>query len=126
MAVLHWLRQGGCPWDFQTCYAAACCNQLHILRWARLQQPHCPWWSSFPAGSILVFFHGRDEGLLQLMTDRMWMFLAHNNAPLPAAYAVKAEDAEKRMTTASLVLQAVLPAAIPVEVMETILAMSIE
>ena len=148
LAMLQWLRQLGCPWNSATCSAAACSNQLQVissnspisftvtgahgfellqvLRWARQQQPPCPWCSLPSLFTQLPIYVGRIEPQLHVMTDRMWMFLAHNNAPLPAAYAVIAEDAEKRLTTASLVLKAVLPAAVPAEVLEISLALSIE
>ena len=96
-----------------------------MLRWARQQQPPCPWWS-LPSLSTQLPIYGGIEPQLHVMTDRMWMFLAHNNAPLPAAYAIIAEDAEGRLTTASLVLKAALPAAVPAEVLEMILALGIE
>lgn len=60
------------------------------------------------------------------MTDRMWIFLAHNHASLPAAFAVIANGAVERLSTASLLLKRVLPAAVPTEVLQDILAMSIE
>ena len=32
-----------CPWDEQTCTAAAKGGHLHVLQWARSQDPPCPW-----------------------------------------------------------------------------------
>ena len=33
MAVLHWVRANGCPWDAATCYAAAEARHLGLLQW---------------------------------------------------------------------------------------------
>ena len=143
--MLQWWQQRGCPWA--TCSAAACSNHLqvsssssptwftitdvygfellHVLRWARQQQPPCPWWS-LPTLSITLPIYGRIEPQLHVMTDHMWMFLAHNKAPLPAEFAVRADDAEKRLTTASLVLKKFLPAAVPTDVLQNILKLYTE
>ena len=41
LEVLQWARQNGCPWDEETCEAAATGGHLEVLRWAR--QNGCPW-----------------------------------------------------------------------------------
>ena len=114
--ITHLIHNHGCVYRSEL---------LQVLRWARQQQPPCPWWS-LALLPITSPIYGCIEPQLHVMTDRMWMFLAHNNAPLPAAFVVRADDAEKRLTADSLALRRVLPTAVPDEVLETILAMSIE
>jgi len=41
--VLQWLRKHGCPWDDWMLWYAACYGHVHILKWARAQDPPCPW-----------------------------------------------------------------------------------
>ena len=41
MEVLQWAREHGCPWDANTCNAAAAGGHLEVLKWAREQG--CPW-----------------------------------------------------------------------------------
>jgi hypothetical protein len=43
--VLQWARaqQPPCPWDKETCEAAADGGHLAVLQWARAQEPPCPW-----------------------------------------------------------------------------------
>ena len=41
LAVIHWLRARGCPWDEQTCSEAAQGGHLETLRWCR--EHGCPW-----------------------------------------------------------------------------------
>eukprot|EP00605_Chrysophyceae_sp_TOSAG23-4_P002601 GSChrysophyteH1.ASY1.ANO1.2872.1 assembled CDS len=36
-------RDPPCPWDEETCHAAAKGGHLHVLQWARSQDPPCPW-----------------------------------------------------------------------------------
>jgi hypothetical protein len=38
--VLQWARANGCPWDEDTCTAAAKYGHLELLQWARAQG--CP------------------------------------------------------------------------------------
>ena len=39
--MLKRLHNNGCPWDTETCYAAAEGGHLATLQWAR--EHHCPW-----------------------------------------------------------------------------------
>ena len=39
--MLQWLHNHGCPWDSETCRAAAIGGHLAMLQWAR--ERHCPW-----------------------------------------------------------------------------------
>jgi hypothetical protein len=39
--VLKWARENGCPWDEETCSAAAEGGHLEVLKWAR--ENGCPW-----------------------------------------------------------------------------------
>ena len=41
MDVLQWAREHECPWDEQTCEAAAQGGHLDVLQWAR--ERDCPW-----------------------------------------------------------------------------------
>jgi hypothetical protein len=41
LAVLQWLREHDCPWDWGTCVGAARAGQLEVLQWAR--EHGCPW-----------------------------------------------------------------------------------
>ena len=38
---MKWAHENGCPWDEETCAAAAERGHLEVLRWAR--QNGCPW-----------------------------------------------------------------------------------
>jgi hypothetical protein len=39
--MVQWLRDNGCPWDTNTCLAAARHGHLEVLQWARSNG--CPW-----------------------------------------------------------------------------------
>jgi glycerol-3-phosphate dehydrogenase len=39
--VVQWTRSAGCPWDEETCSAAAANGHLEVLQWARANG--CPW-----------------------------------------------------------------------------------
>ena len=39
--MLQWARENDCPWDEETCYAAAESGHLELLRWAR--ENGAPW-----------------------------------------------------------------------------------
>jgi len=41
LSVLQWARANGCPWDEETCGAAAKNGHLEVLQWARANE--CPW-----------------------------------------------------------------------------------
>ena len=43
LEALQWARGHSCPWDEDTCAAAARGGHLDVLQWMRSQDPPCPW-----------------------------------------------------------------------------------
>ena len=64
--MLQWLRSQDppCPWEKNTCFAAAMGGHLTVLQWLRSQDPPCPW---DPFESLCAHFNtarvGRKGGL---------------------------------------------------------------
>ena len=113
--MLEWARKNNCPWSGDTTLYAALNNHLVILRWARQQQPSCPWWSLNELADWVKaeFTHAKPSTLL---------WLAQQGAPLPdEAHAIACSFAD-RLTHAYMALQASLPAG----VLTYILTLSIE
>ena len=65
LAVLQWLHQNGCSWDWRVCPTAARAGHLALLQWVR--QKGCPW-SSFTCtcaargGHLAVLQWARQNG----------------------------------------------------------------
>jgi hypothetical protein len=53
LEVLKWARNNGCPWNESTCCFAASNGQLEVLKWARNNGNPCPWGSSICANAAL-------------------------------------------------------------------------
>ena len=102
--MLQWAHENNCPWSESTTLEAALRNHLDILKWARQQQPSCPWWS-------LDELH--DEENVELLNEAepsTLLWLAQQGAPLPeGAHAIACSTAD-RLTHAYIALRALLPA----------------
>ena len=59
------------PWDLRICRVAAEYKHLHILQWARAQQPPCPW-------NSLTFFGAARHGHTEILQG-----LIANDCPIP-------------------------------------------
>ena len=115
MAVLEWARENNCPWSASTTLHAVFCNKLNTLKWARQQQPPCPWWS-------LAELDPNEEDDLIDAKPRILLWLAQQGAPLPdEAHAIACSSAD-RLTHAYMALRALLPA----ELVHHILTLSLE
>ena len=113
--MLQWAHEYKCPWCGVTTLAAAFNNHLDVLNWARQQQPPCPWWS-------LDELENRDECKLISAEPSTLLWLAQQDAPLPAgAHAIACSTAD-RLTHAYIALRALLP----VEILLYILTLSLE
>lgn len=62
--ILKWLREQGCPWDWQTCAQAARGGHLEVLTWARSNG--CPWNANVCANAAM----GGNLRLLMLLRDQ--------------------------------------------------------
>ena len=111
---LKWLRQHGCPWDSGTTWRAALNNDLELLRWARLQQPPCRWWSRKECEVLLSY----------AIDPCMLVYLAQQRAPLAAKHLDGAFLAATDVTCAVLSLTAALPERTPYEVVLKIVSLA--
>ena len=111
--MLKWAHENNCPWSGFTTFFAAYNNHLDIVKWARQQQPPCPWWSLDEPAYVENLYLANDSTLL---------WLAQQGAPLPDdAYDI-ACSAANWLTHAYIALRALLPA----EILLYILALSME
>ena len=65
LEILRWAHENGCPWDEDTCAAAARCEDLAVLQW--LRENGCPWdaetcWSAVDMGDVEVLRWARENG----------------------------------------------------------------
>ena len=65
--MLQWVRENGCQWDQDTCFAAVAEGHGDVLRWAR--EHGCPWnaWSRDRAAAKLGY--ADDFGNLVVATN---------------------------------------------------------
>ena len=110
--MLQWAHENNCPWSGYTTLWAALCNHLDILRWARQQQPSCPWWS-------LDGYLSRD---LIAAKPSTLLWLAQKGAPLPDEAHATACSTADTLTHAYIALRALLP----VDVLHHILTLSLQ
>ena len=113
--MLQWARGNNCPWSDFTTLQAAIDNHLDILKWARQQQPCCPWWS-------LDELDDEEEYDLIDAEPSTLLWLAQQGAPLPDEAHATACSSADRLTHAYLALRALLPA----EVLMYVLKLSLE
>ena len=106
--------ENDCPWSGYTTLNAACYDHLDILKWARQQQPPCPWWN-------LDELEGEDLKMIAANPSTL-LWLAQQGAPLPEeAHAIACSSANW-LTHAYIALRALLPA----ELLLYILTLSVE
>ena len=109
------LKWNNCPWSGYETQVAAVRNHLDILKWARQQQPLCPWWHLASLG-----YEGTRE--LNAAKPSTLLWLAQQGAPLPdEAYAIACSIADW-LTHVHIGLRALLPA----EILMHILTLSLE
>ena len=112
--MLKWAHKNNCPWSSCTTFVAASNNHLDVLKWARQQQPPCPWWSLDELGDENIFLITAKPSTL--------LWLAQQGATLPdEAYDIACSSANW-LTHVYIALRALLPA----EILMYILTLSLE
>ena len=112
LSVLTWLRKHGGEWDSCTSRQAIINNHLELLRWARLQQPPCP------------YYHASNDLYRYEIAPRMLVYLSKEPALMHVLHLTGVCVAEKQMVCALLSLRAALPDRTPHELVLTIMRLA--
>ena len=112
LSVLKWLRQHGGEWDSCTSRQAIINNHLELLRWARLQQPPCP------------YYHASNDLHRYKIAPRMLVYPSKEPVLMHVSHLTGVCVAKKQMVCALLSLRAALPDRTPHEVVLTIMRLA--